>query len=192
MMQTAGLLLAKVEWHFDGFDDWNYPGTLVLVILVAGAVVISLAHATSSTSPPEQKTVPSLSNLVVEADGPDNLAVPRAAFAGRDRARSNSGEDRRVWVRREGIALEIEVADAKLSQPPIPGTVLNRSRGGLLVAVPQPTAKGTILSVRPPHAPEEQAWIQVEVRHCKQRDDRWLLGCKFTEQLPWSVLLLFG
>jgi hypothetical protein len=32
----------------------------------------------------------------------------------------------------------------------------------------------------------------VEVRHCRHKGDRWLAGCKFGQELPWSVLLLFG
>jgi hypothetical protein len=35
-------------------------------------------------------------------------------------------------------------------------------------------------------------WIEVEVKHCRPRGERWLLGCKFKDCLPWGVLLLFG
>jgi hypothetical protein len=139
--------------------------------------------------------VPSLSHLLVGADGPGQLAAPKAF--GHEPLRSGSSvshgmREKRVWLRREGNQMEIDVADIGLTQPPVQGMVLNRSRGGLLLSLPQPTAAGTILSVRPPNAPDEQMWIHVEVRHCKQKADRWHLGCKFTKRLPWSVLLLFG
>jgi hypothetical protein len=195
MRLMLGLLLAKAEWHFDGFDDWNYAGTVVVLVVIGALLVIGLGSATTSAHRARPKPVPSLSNLLVGADGPNGLSAPKTAFPRpglSERPRPHGQHERRVWIRREGNPMDIEVADLGLTKLPMPGTVLNRSRGGLLVAVGQPTPKGTILNVRPPNAPDEQMWVQVEVRHCKQKKDKWHLGCKFTKTLPWSVLLLFG
>ena len=63
---------------------------------------------------------------------------------------------------------------------------------GVLISAPQAASLETIWSVRTTNAPEDLPWIHIRVRHCQQKDDRWLWGCAFTEELPWSVLLLFG
>jgi hypothetical protein len=185
----VSLVLAKAEWHFDGFDDWNYTGTLVLLVLVGAVLAIALGSATITRQERCRVRVPLSSDLFPDADNPD---TPRTLPAARKRLHPFRKRDKRAWLRRDGSPLEIQVADAELTQPPVTGIVLNRSRGGLFLSVPHFTAAGTILSVRPPHAPEEQAWIQAEVRHCKQKGNCWQLGCKFTQRLPWSVLLLFG
>jgi hypothetical protein len=186
--QMVGLLLAKAEWHFDGFDNWNYSGTLVLLLLVGALVAIALSKAASPEAPRQVK-VPLSSDLFPDADSPDALGTRPTR---KQRPRPFSKREKRTWMRREGNPLEIQVADAARTQPPITALVLNRSRGGLLLSVPHPSDRGTNLSVRPPHAPDEEAWIHVQVRYCKQKGDCWHLGCKFTQQLPWSVLLLFG
>jgi hypothetical protein len=189
MLFMMSLLLAKAEGHFDGFNDCNYPGTLVLLLLVGALLAIVLGSAMTSPHGPRRVRVPLSSDLFPDADNWDDLGTPST---GKKRPHPFSKRDKRAWMRREGSPLEVQVADAVLTQAPIQGRVLNRSRGGLLVSLSQPTAVGTILSVRPPHAPDEQMWIHVEVKHCKQQQDRWYLGCKFTQELPWSVLLLFG
>jgi hypothetical protein len=73
-----------------------------------------------------------------------------------------------------------------------PGLVINRSKGGLCVSVSQPVAVGTTLQLRACQAPDDTPWIPVLVRHCGANKDRWQLGCQFVEELPWSILLLFG
>jgi hypothetical protein len=39
---------------------------------------------------------------------------------------------------------------------------------------------------------DQVASVRLLVRHCKQKNQEWRIGCQFMEELPWSVLLLFG
>ncbi len=100
-----------------------------------------------------------------------------------------SGEQR-VTLRRGGspVAVLVSVAGAM----PVPGWVLDRSRGGLGICLDRPVAENTMLRVRASHAAEEFPTIPLRVRHCRSQAGQWLLGCSFVDQLPWSILLLFG
>jgi hypothetical protein len=100
--------------------------------------------------------------------------------------------ERRTSLRRRGAPVEVLVAAKEPGQEPAKGVVLDRSRGGLCLSLGQPAASGTTLRVRVASLADEMEWVQLEVRHCRRRDERWLAGCKFVENLPWTVVLLFG
>ncbi len=70
--------------------------------------------------------------------------------------------------------------------------VLDRSTGGLRLAMAKPFPTGTILHARPGNAPEESLWVAMIVRSCKECGDYYEIGCQFEQELPWSQLLLFG
>ena len=70
--------------------------------------------------------------------------------------------------------------------------MLDRSVGGLCVATAKPLAVQTVISVRPASAPNTTPWIAVEVRNCREHDNRWEIGCKFVRTPVWSILLQFG
>jgi hypothetical protein len=74
----------------------------------------------------------------------------------------------------------------------VPALVLDRSRGGLLLGVSHARRAGDLFWVRAVNAPAEMDWVPMQVRHCRERDGRWLWGCKFMRELPWCELLLFG
>jgi hypothetical protein len=158
---------------------------LVLVLLVlalAGIVVVkseSYHHITKKTQDH------SMSALFAGETVGQTQALKRGRLG-------KAKRDKRVWLRREGNPVEVLIADGSAATGPISGSVLNRSRGGLLISAPQPATVGSFLHVRAVHAPENSGWVAIEIRHCGQRNDRWLLGCKFRQPLPWSVLLLFG
>jgi hypothetical protein len=56
----------------------------------------------------------------------------------------------------------------------------------------RPANPGDGLVVRAVNAPEGTPWAPVEVVHCEKSGSAWALRCRFTTDLPWSVLLLFG
>jgi hypothetical protein len=104
---------------------------------------------------------------------------------------SAAAQERRRAPRREGNPIAVLLSTDPAATAPVNGLVLNRSLGGLLVSALQPFEKGALLSVRPLQAPDELEWVQIEVRHCRALEHRWLVGCKFTKKLPWDVMLLF-
>jgi hypothetical protein len=100
--------------------------------------------------------------------------------------------ERRSSLRRPGNPVAVLVANATGSTKTWDGWVLDRSRGGLRLAVRKPMAVGTLLQVRTTHDPECAPWVQLRVKQCRQRDKVWVLGCQFVQMPPLNVLLLFG
>jgi hypothetical protein len=103
-----------------------------------------------------------------------------------------SAAERRAALRRAGNPIGILVSDAEVKLEPVRGWVMDRSTGGLCLAVSEPVEEGAVLSVRTVNAPRTVPWIQVEVRSCRPEDGAWELGCQFRKTPPWSLLLLFG
>ncbi len=98
--------------------------------------------------------------------------------------------ERRTSPRRWGNPQEVRISG------PFPeamqGTVLNRSDGGLALLITRPATPNTFLSVRSCEAPEHIPWVRVCVRHCRPEGKKWLVGCQFDEEVPWSVRVWFG
>jgi hypothetical protein len=84
------------------------------------------------------------------------------------------------------------ISDALNPGKPLQGLVLDRSRGGLYLSVPHRIDVGSLLTVRTSDFPNDVASVRLLVRHCIQKGNEWRIGCQFVEELPWSVLLLFG
>lgn len=101
-----------------------------------------------------------------------------------------SPSERRTSPRREGAPITVCITG------PLVGTfeaaVLDRSVQGLGLSAPRPVARGAVLRIRPTNAPTSIPWIQVRVKNCRKRGQRWMLGCQFVETPSWDVLLLFG
>jgi hypothetical protein len=102
------------------------------------------------------------------------------------------GAEKRTALRRGGDPVPVQITANPDGSAPSEAMVLDRSRGGMLLAVSEETPRGAIRYVLPPHAPADLEWVGLEVRHCRFRDGKWLLGCKFTKELTWNVLLMFG
>ncbi len=179
-------LLSGIELQFEG---WNLPGTTLLTGIVV--IVCFLFREKAPTPRPYQglNHLPSPKPLNGQP-APLQRAVHSEAFSRKAHQRSKS--DKRSSLRRGGNPVPVMIRDDSAEAAPTDALVLDRSRGGLLVSVPQPISAGTLLSVRLPNVEEDDSWVQIEVRHCRQRDDRWLLGCAFRKEHPWSTLLLFG
>ncbi len=103
-----------------------------------------------------------------------------------------SASDRRNSVRRDGPPVEVVISSPVFPNGDSQGYVLDRSTGGLRLALAVATAPGSTLQVRARHAPETTPWVTVIVRSCKPIEKHFELGCEFDKTPPWNVLLLFG
>jgi hypothetical protein len=105
---------------------------------------------------------------------------------------SKGPDERRRSVRRVGIPTAVQIIDPKKPKKKIGGYVLDRSSGGLRLAMEKPFSTGATLQVRPVNAPEESPWIDIIIRSCRDVGDYFETGGQFLEELPWHLLLLFG
>ncbi len=103
-----------------------------------------------------------------------------------------SPSERRGALRRTGREVKVFISDETATSEPYPGWVVDRSVGGLCLAVPHAVAAKSVISVRAGNAPENSPWVQVEVVHCEQENNCWVLGTRFLRTPPWGVMLLFG
>lgn len=105
---------------------------------------------------------------------------------------STAKANRRVSDRRRGKPKKVYLADPATGA--LLGTcwVIDRSRSGLGLIVRHSLAEGAVLQVKAVDAPDDVEWTPIEVRNCRPRGSKWMVGCRFTTPLPWSVLLLFG
>jgi hypothetical protein len=100
--------------------------------------------------------------------------------------------ERRRFVRRSGNPVPVVISDAAGRQPARSGAVLDRSQGGLRLLVDEPAKKGTIISVRAEAGGAGIPWARMEVRHCQRTNVGWEWGCRFLDNVPASLMLLFG
>jgi hypothetical protein len=124
-------------------------------------------------------------------------AVPLAAPAEKptpehDPFVQGSASEQRGAFRRGGNSIEVQISDALQDGRVHPGWILDRSVGGLCLAVNEAFAEGSLLNVRTSNAPTATPWVEIQVKSCRQRKDDWELGCQFLKTPPWSVMMLFG
>lgn len=105
---------------------------------------------------------------------------------------TQSLSDRRTSTRRDGDPVKVLVSSPALKDGVNSGYVLDRSTGGLRIALKYGMELGSTLQIRANHAPDETPWITVLVRSCKNTGSYHVLGCEFDKTPPWNVLLLFG
>jgi hypothetical protein len=103
-----------------------------------------------------------------------------------------SASDRRETLRRDGPPVEVVFTSPALKSGANQGYVIDRSTGGLRLAVASGMAAGSSLQVKAKHAPDTVPWVTVIVRNCKDTGEHFELGCEFEKTPPWNVLLLFG
>ena len=104
----------------------------------------------------------------------------------------DSFADRRNSLRREGQPVRIHLASPTIRGGQDEGFVLDRSTGGLRVAVQVPIPAGTMVQVKAANAPDTVPWVTIVVRSCRNGGEHYELGCEFDRTPPWNVLLLFG
>ncbi len=100
--------------------------------------------------------------------------------------------DRRTSVRREGTPVKILATSPAFKNGTNAGFVLDRSTGGLKLALEAGMAPGSSMQIRATHAPETTPWVTVIVRNCTDTGEHFEMGCEFEKTPPWNVLLLFG
>ena len=100
--------------------------------------------------------------------------------------------ERRRSPRRAGVALPALLTESNRPESEQPVLIIERSDGGLRLATEWEKQPNTILRIRAGTAPPETPWVAIMVRHCRQANGRWEIGCQFLEPPPWNVLVLFG
>jgi PilZ domain len=187
------MMLAEVT--IDGDPSTYAAEALVFLFLVGGALfllttVVLAQNPIASDAPQRKIYVPKEDSFSAASDQEGTVAgQPQTS---RKRGRAPRVSDKRRSIRRGGNAVPVVVSDILEPQQLIPGVVLNRSRGGLSLSVPQKLEVGRLIAVRTPDFPDCLASVRLRVRHCKEKGDKWQVGCQFMEELPWSVLLIFG
>jgi hypothetical protein len=100
--------------------------------------------------------------------------------------------DRRGATRREGAPVRVLLSSPSFRNGVNDGFVVDRSTGGLRIAMQSSMAPGSTMQVRAANAPDTVAFVTVIVRNCKKSGDFFEIGCEFEKTPPWNVLLLFG
>jgi hypothetical protein len=103
-------------------------------------------------------------------------------FGGAERRAS-----RRRWLNPTPVSFFAPMRETALH-----GIVINRSAGGLALLSDFDFVAGTVLVVRALDAPESVPSIKVEVRHARKAGGMWLLGCQYSQEIPWNVKVWFG
>jgi hypothetical protein len=103
-----------------------------------------------------------------------------------------SASEQRSAYRRAGNSIEVLIGDPEQEKQATHGWIVDRSMGGLCLAVAEARAKGTVLKVRTVNAPPATPWVDLEVKSCRQTKEDWELGCQYVKTPPWAVMLLFG
>lgn len=163
-------------------SDLSWKDPSLVLALGSGAVVLILFAILRRT--PRRAPVVSTNNNgsanIMPYDGSGWLPpTPRS-------------DERRRSTRRGGLPSSILLVEPKNRKRSMEGFVLDRSNGGLRVALEKPYPIGLNLEVRPINAPEETPWIPVIVRNCREVGDYFEVGCQFDQELPWHLLLMFG
>lgn len=98
---------------------------------------------------------------------------------------------KRCFPRRAGNYIAVMLTDPDDPSRHWEGYILDRSLGGLGLQVSAPFEVGKDLWVRPTST-TTLPWTRVKVRHCQRSGRRWVIGCRFQEMLPSSIMLHFG
>lgn len=100
--------------------------------------------------------------------------------------------NRRSSSRRDGAPVRVILSSPSFRGQMESGWVIDRSTGGLRIAVSRPLVVGSILQVRAENAPNTIPWVGVVIRSCREEGTHHEIGCSFESTPPWNVLLLFG
>lgn len=169
----------------DAFPPWMLWSSIGLAVGALGLFCVGLRRGRPA---PVVVPPPDLPDADSVAPGPP----PPLPVAPLQLQRYNKAAERRVGYRRVGNPVEVLICDAEFKATPVRGWVIDRSRHGLRLSLTEKHDNGTVLQVRPASAPEVVPWQSVEVRNAQPGDQCWELGCRFSADPPWEVLLLFG
>ena len=110
-----------------------------------------------------------------------NWAPPEQSYA-----------DRRGSVRRDGQVVRVVLSSSTFRNGVCDGFVIDRSTGGLKLAMSAAIAPGSTMLARVLNAPDTVGFVTLIVRSCRKNDDFFEVGTEFEKTPPWNVLLLFG
>lgn len=99
--------------------------------------------------------------------------------------------ERREHGRRAGRPTRVRVRERDDGEG-IKGFVIDRSEGGVRLAVQRNYPQGDVVRVRAEEAPKDAPWVPLVVRHRRRVGDYFELGCQFEESPPWDVVVTFG
>lgn len=98
-------------------------------------------------------------------------------------------EDRRSSPRqRQSLRLAVQEV---LTGIRYPAWLVDRSLGGMCLALDHRVEAGTLLAVRRASASDTIPWVDLRVRHVREYDSSWEIGCEFVRTPPWEVLAEF-
>ncbi len=103
-----------------------------------------------------------------------------------------SATERRAAPRRAGNEVKVFASDKTVTREPCQGWIVDRSLGGLCLAVQSAVAEKSVISVRAGDNLDIAPWVRVEVVRCQQVSNYFLLGSRFLKTPPWDIMLLFG
>jgi len=172
-----------VLWGIDmsQWADWAPVGVGVLFALVVliGAVLVRRSSRSRGRAVVHSRSLGDRHGWAADDDEE------------RDADAHGSTAERRRAPRRQGKPVAVVIA-VEGSAGTRQGTVLDRSVGGLRLAVAGPIDVGTVLNLRVAQAAETLPSVRVEVKHCRKVADDWQIGCQFLQTPPASVMWLFG
>lgn len=105
--------------------------------------------------------------------------------------RTSGGVERRGGARRWGNPTEVQLHGDSWAGY-VHGVVINRSTGGLAVLLDREVPGGTVITVRSVEGPGTLPGVEAVVRHCRKAGRNYLIGCEFSEEVPWNVRVWFG
>jgi hypothetical protein len=100
--------------------------------------------------------------------------------------------NRRGSARRDGQPVRVMISSPSFRGSMEYGWVLDRSTGGLRIAVSKDLPVASVIQVRAENAPDTIPWVTLIVRSCREQPEHYEAGCAFEQTPPWNVLLLFG
>ena len=168
--------------------------TANLAILIGGVVAIIVLTAICIIT--RQRRLTEMERLAAAATAAASSTTPSGPLTGEKALQweppEHSYADRRGAVRREGSVVRVKLVAPPFRNGVGEGFVLDRSTGGLRIAVTTPLEPGITVQVRATNAPETVDFVGVLVRSCRKSGEFYELGCEFEKTPPWNVLLLFG
>lgn len=160
----------------------------------ARAMPVTATARLPSSTPDETRTDRPAMRTLANCPPPPPLRLIPVAPNGRKRGCSSifRRRERRQALRRGGDPFPVLLRTNPTDEMPYPADVLDRSRTGLCIVVDREYPVTSVIQVRSSMYEEDAVWVPILIRHCRARGDKWVLGCQFTCEQPWSVLLLFG
>ncbi len=139
--------------------------------------------------PPEQPTAEEVGQLLARLPA---LPDARPLELPEDKLFQLLGADeRRAGGRRWGNPTQVHLF-SHLWPGHLHGLVVNRSTGGLGIFADEEVPPGTTLKVRAAEAPPDVGGVRVEVRHCLKVGKGFIIGCQFSDDVPWNLRVWFG